>query len=124
MVYYNNKLLQMQQGYVKANPAYTDPLLSLFGNLPVTLSELQNTVQWDLIFGVGAAMAIADAGTETDTPVLIAGTRGAALMLARGTATDAPAATDGAGWAMAMVATGTATLAPALTVGAGAAIVT
>lgn len=60
MVYYNNKALAQQQGYLVANPAYSDPTLSEFGSLSVDLAPSQNTVQWDMIIGQGAKVKKAD----------------------------------------------------------------
>ena len=60
MVFYNQKMLAVQQGYLKLNPAYTDPILKDFGTMPVQIDKKNNYVQWDGVFGLGARVKKAD----------------------------------------------------------------
>jgi len=69
MVYYNNKLLTVQQGFMQNNPAYSDDILSEFGLLPISLPDDQNYFQWDHLFSSGAKVKKSDGLIFWDTEV-------------------------------------------------------
>lgn len=72
MTVYNNPYLQVQQGFLKNNPAYNDDVLNDFGSMPVTMAEDQTSYQWNAFFSTGAKVAVSsgidfpvDAGSGT-----------------------------------------------------------
>ena len=58
MTVYNNPYLQVQQGFLKNNPAFNDEVLGDFGSVPVSMTDEQETYQWNLYFSVGAKVAV------------------------------------------------------------------
>lgn len=68
MPFYNNKLLTVQQGFLKNNPAFSDDTLKHFGILPISLPDDQNYFQWDHLFSKGAKVKKSDGIAFYDTP--------------------------------------------------------
>jgi len=67
MTYYNNKLLTVQQGFMKNNPAYSDDTLIDFGLLPISMPDDSTHFQWDHLFSSGAKVKKSDGIDFWDT---------------------------------------------------------